>query len=94
MSRMQSKLEHEVISTINRLRRLGIHISYEITQDTANIVIKQRELLDAIVRLALKDITYPNKDAYYVDVDEKYLLIRVSKKPLEPINLEGFNKVE
>jgi predicted nuclease with TOPRIM domain len=91
---MQSKLEHEVISTINRLRRLGIHISYDVTPDTAHIVIKQKELIDAIVRLSLKDITYPNKDAYYVDVQEEYLLIRVSKKPLEPINLEGFNKIE
>jgi hypothetical protein len=93
MSRMQSKLEQEVYYTINKLKRLGIHISYDITPDTANIVIKQRELLDAIVRLALKDISYPNKDAYYVDVEDKYVLIRVSKKPLEEIKLEGFHKI-
>jgi len=90
---MSSRLEQEVYNAINRLKRLGIHLSYEVTQDSAHIVINKEELVDAVVRLSMKEISYPNKDAYYVKTDKEYILIRISKNKLEDIKLEGFNKV-
>jgi hypothetical protein len=90
---MQSRLEQEIYNTINRLRRLGIHLTYEVNQDYAHIIIDKEELIDAVVKLSLKQISYQNKDAYYVKSDKEHILIRVSKNKLEDINLEGFIKV-